>query len=118
MSRVIPFLWFESQAEEAARFYVSVFPDSMLGAITRFPADGRGPEGGVMTVSFSLGGQRLVALNGNQRHQFSPATSLLYLCASSEQAAQLTDLLAQGGEQQPCGWLRDRYGVSWQVLAA
>lgn len=117
MSALIPFLWFNDQAEEAARYYVGIFPDAKLGEIQRFPANSRGSEGSVMTASFTLGDQQLVALNGNPRHGFSPAMSLLYLCADGEQAAKLTDRLSAGGEKQPGGWLRDKYGVSWQVHA-
>lgn len=115
MSGVIPFLWFNDQAEEAARYYVGIFPDAKLGEIQRFPAGSRGPEGSVMTASFMLGDQRLVALNGNSRHAFSPAMSLLYRCANAEDAARITERLAAHGEKQPGGWVRDRYGVSWQV---
>jgi predicted 3-demethylubiquinone-9 3-methyltransferase (glyoxalase superfamily) len=118
MSALIPFLWFNDQAEEAARYYVGIFPGAKLGEIQRFPANGRGPEGSVMTASFSLGDQQLVALNGNPRFGFSPAMSLLYTCASRDEAATVTVRLAVGGEKQPGGWLRDRYGVSWQIHAS
>jgi len=117
MSALIPFLWFNDQAEEAARYYVEIFPGAKLGEIQRFTANSRGPEGSVMTVSFTLGDQQLVALNGNPRFAFSPAMSLLYMCANREEAAALTERLAAGGEKQPGGWLRDKYGVSWQVHA-
>jgi predicted 3-demethylubiquinone-9 3-methyltransferase (glyoxalase superfamily) len=117
MSAVIPFLWFNDQAEEAARYYVGIFPGAKLGEIQRFPANSRGAEGSVMTASFTLGDQQVVALNGNPRFAFSPAVSLLYLCKSSDEAATLTERLAEGGEKQPGGWLRDRFGVSWQVHA-
>jgi predicted 3-demethylubiquinone-9 3-methyltransferase (glyoxalase superfamily) len=117
MSALIPFLWFDKQAEEAARYYVDIFPGAKLGEIQQFPANGHGPEGSVMTASFTLGDQQLVALNGNPRFAFSPAMSLLYSCASSHEAAILTERLAAGGEKQPGGWLRDRYGVSWQIHA-
>lgn len=115
---IIPFLWFEAEAEEAARYYVRLFPGASLGEISRFPAGGHGPEGGVMAVRFELGGQSMVALNGNRRHAFSPATSLLFTCANEGEAQRLASGLAQGGEMQPGGWLRDRYGVSWQVRYA
>jgi predicted 3-demethylubiquinone-9 3-methyltransferase (glyoxalase superfamily) len=118
MNTLIPFLWFENQAEEAARYYVGIFPGAAMGEIQRFPAGSRGPEGSVMTASFTIGDQRLVALNGNPRFAFSPAMSLLYSCASSDEVAALTDQLAAGGEKQPGGWLRDRYGVSWQLHAS
>jgi len=117
MSALIPFLWFNDQAEEAARYYVGIFPDANMGEIRRFPANSRGSEGSVMTASFTLGDQQLVALNGNPRFAFSPAMSLMYTCASADIAARLTERLAAGGEKQPGGWLRDKYGVSWQVHA-
>jgi predicted 3-demethylubiquinone-9 3-methyltransferase (glyoxalase superfamily) len=115
MSPLIPFLWFNDQAEEAARYYVDIFPGAKLGEVQRFAAHSRGPEGSVMTASFTLGDQLLVALNGNPRFGFSPALSLLYTCASRDEAATVTERLAAGGEKQPGGWLRDKYGVSWQV---
>lgn len=117
MSQVIPFLWFATEAEDAARYYVGIFPDATMGEIQRFPAASRGPEGSVMTASFTLGDQQVVALNGNPRFAFSPAMSLLYLCANADTAARLTDRLAAGGDKQPGGWLRDKYGVSWQIQA-
>jgi predicted 3-demethylubiquinone-9 3-methyltransferase (glyoxalase superfamily) len=115
MKGLTPFLWFATEAEEAARYYVSIFPDATLGEIRRFPANSRGPEGSVMTASFELAGQQLVALNGNPRFAFSPAMSLLYMCASAADAERISGQLAVGGEKQPGGWLRDKYGVSWQV---
>ena len=115
MKGLIPFLWFNTEAEEAARYYVGIFPDAKLGEIQRFPANGRGPEGSVMTASFTLGDQLVVALNGNSRFAFSPAMSLLYGCVNPEDAAHVTDRLSAGGEKQPGGWVRDKYGVSWQV---
>ena len=108
MKTLIPFLWFATEAEEAARYYVGIFPDARMGEIERFPANGRGPEGSVMTASFMLGDQQLVALNGNPRFAFSPAMSLLYTCANADDAASITEGLAAGGEKQPGGWLRDR----------
>jgi len=94
---------------------VGIFPGAKLGEIQRFRANSHGPEGSVMTASFTLGDQRLVALNGNPRFGFSPAMSLLFSCASREEAATVTERLAAGGEKQPGGWLRDKYGVSWQI---
>lgn len=117
MNGVIPFLWFDTQAEEAARFYAATFPRAKFGEIRRFTAGNRhGAEGSVMTASFELAGQTVVALNGNARHAFSPASSLLFFCESAEESAQLTARLASGGERQPGGWLKDRYGVSWQIM--
>lgn len=117
MNTMIPFLWFESQAEEAANYYAGIFPGGKLGAVTRFPAGAHGPEGSVMTASFEIAGQQLVALNGNRRHAFSPASSLLIRCGSETEAARVSEQLAEGGEKQPGGWLRDKYGVSWQISA-
>lgn len=115
MKNIIPFLWFDSQAEEAARYYAGIFPGGKMGEVQRFPAGGYGPEGSVMTASFEIAGNTLVALNGNRRHAFSPASSLLVSCSTAEEAARVTEKLAEGGERQPGGWLRDKYGVSWQV---
>ena len=115
MSALIPFLWFATEAEEAARYYVGIFPGAKLGEIQRFKANSRGPEGSVMTASFTLGDQRLVALNGNPRPGFTHALSLLFSCANAAEAAAVTEKLSTGGEKQPGGWLRDKYGVSWQI---
>jgi predicted 3-demethylubiquinone-9 3-methyltransferase (glyoxalase superfamily) len=112
---VIPFLWFGMQAEEAARYYTSIFPGAKMGEIQRFPAGGISPEGAVMTASFEINGQQIVALNGNKRHAFSPASSLLVFCKDAAEAEAVTASLSAGGERQPGGWLKDRYGVSWQV---
>lgn len=117
MNRITPFLWFDTQAEEAARYYVSIFPRARLGAITPFPAGGRGPEGSCMSASFTLGGDEIVALNGNRRHPFSPASSLYYACESEVEAEAISARLAAGGERQFGGWLLDKYGVSWQIAA-
>jgi predicted 3-demethylubiquinone-9 3-methyltransferase (glyoxalase superfamily) len=117
MKGVIPFLWFDTQAEEAARYYASIIPGAKFGEIQRFPAGGRAAEGSVMTASFELAGQTIVALNGNKRHAFSPASSLLFFCQDRAEAEAVSEKLAAGGERQPGGWLKDRYGVSWQVMA-
>jgi predicted 3-demethylubiquinone-9 3-methyltransferase (glyoxalase superfamily) len=117
MNGVVPFLWFDTQAEEAARFYSATFPRAQFGEIRRFPAGGRGAEGSVMTASFELAGQTVVALNGNPRHAFSPASSLLFFCEDPAEAETLIAKLSEGGKRQPGGWVKDRYGVSWQVMA-
>lgn len=117
MTALIPFLWFETQAEEAARYYVSIFPNAKLGEIQRFPAAAHGVEGSVMTASFELGGQQVVALNGNNRHGFSPASSLLVFCRDAGEAESVSVKLAAGGDRQPGGWLKDRFGVSWQIAS-
>lgn len=118
VNNVIPFLWFDTQAEEAARYYVSIFPNAKLGEIQRFPAGSRGAEGSVMTASFDINTQQVVALNGNSRHEFSPASSLLVFCKDAGEAETVTARLSAGGERQPGGWLKDRYGVSWQIAVA
>ena len=97
MTAPIPFLWFETQAEEAARYYASIFPNAKLGEIQRFPAGAHGPEGSVMTASFEIGGQQVVALNGNSRHAFSPASSLLVFCKDAAEVEAVTAKLAAGG---------------------
>jgi predicted 3-demethylubiquinone-9 3-methyltransferase (glyoxalase superfamily) len=114
---VVPFLWFDTQAEEAARFYSDTFPGAKLGEIRRFPAGNEhGTAGSVMTASFDLNGQTVVALNGNRRHAFSPASSLLFFCDAAGDVERLIARLSAGGERQPGGWLKDRYGVSWQIV--
>jgi predicted 3-demethylubiquinone-9 3-methyltransferase (glyoxalase superfamily) len=116
MNGVIPFLWFDTQAEEAARFYAATFPGATLGEIRRFSAGNpHGAEGSVMTASFELNGQTVIALNGNRGHAFSPASSLLFVCQEAGGAEPLIARLSAGGERQPGGWLKDRYGVSWQI---
>jgi len=116
MNGVIPFLWFDTQAEEAARFYAATFPGATLGEIRRFSAGSpHGAEGSVMTASVELNGQTVIALNGNRRHAFSPASSLLFFCNEAGDVEPLIAKLSAGGERQPGGWLKDRYGVSWQI---
>jgi len=122
MQKIIPFLWFDDQAEEAARFYASVFPDSRVGRVTRYgesaaKASGR-PAGSAMTVELVLAGQRFVALNGGPMFQFSEAVSFVVDCASQEEVDHYWQALSDGGEEGPCGWLKDRYGLSWQVVPA
>jgi len=115
---LIPFLWFDTRAEEAARFYSGTFPGAKLGEIRRFPAGNpHGAAGSVMTASFEIAGQTVVALNGNARHAFSPASSLLFFCRDGDESERLIADLSAGGERQPGGWLKDRYGVSWQIMA-
>ncbi len=115
MPRITPFLWFDHQAEEAARFYASIFDDSRIGKITRYGAAGPGPEGTVMTVEFELQGQRFIALNGGPQYKFTEAISLSIECETQEEVDEIWEKLTDGGEEGPCGWLKDRYGLSWQV---
>ena len=114
--KITPFLWFDSQAEEAARFYTSIFDNSEISEVVRYGEAGPGEAGTVMTVAFCLAGQDFVALNGGPVYQFSPATSFVIDCKSQEEVDHFWDNLSEGGEPGPCGWLRDRYGVSWQVV--
>ena len=116
MSKVHPFLWFDTQAEEAARFYVSLFKNSKIGQISRYGDAGPRPKGSVMTVSFELDGLHFTALNGGPQYKFSEAMSLSVSCDDQAEIDRLWDALTEGGEPGPCGWLKDRYGVSWQIV--
>lgn len=122
MQKILPCLWFDDQAEEAVNFYVSIFKDSKIGSITRYgpagaEAAGRS-EGTVMTITFRLQGQEFLALNGGPVFTFSPAISFVANCETQEEVDELWDKLSEGGETQECGWLQDRYGVSWQIVPA
>ncbi len=116
MPKTIPCFWFDGQAEQAAELYVSVFPDSKILGVTRYGPDTPGPEGAVMTVSFSLDGQEYVGLNGGPQFTFSEAISFQIMCADQEEVDHYWNSLSEGGEQGPCGWLKDRFGLSWQVV--
>jgi predicted 3-demethylubiquinone-9 3-methyltransferase (glyoxalase superfamily) len=115
MPKPVPFLWFDTQAEEAARFYVSVFPNSKLGEIMRSGENMPMPAGAVLTVEFELDGQPFVALNGGSHVKFTEAVSFQILCDAQAELDRYWDQLTEGGEPGPCGWLKDRYGLSWQV---
>jgi predicted 3-demethylubiquinone-9 3-methyltransferase (glyoxalase superfamily) len=116
MSAVTPFLWFDTQAEEAARFYASVFPNSRIHHIARYGEANPGREGSVMTVDFELDGQRFTALNGGPQYTFSEAVSFSVSCETQEEVDSYWAALAEGGEEGPCGWLKDRFGLSWQIV--
>jgi predicted 3-demethylubiquinone-9 3-methyltransferase (glyoxalase superfamily) len=117
LSKIKPFLWFEHQAEEAAKFYTSIFKDSKLGAVVRYPEGSRGQAGAVMTVDFRIAGQDFVALNGGPHFKFTEAVSFLVECKDQKEIDYYWDALMQGGgKPQQCGWLKDRYGLSWQVV--
>ena len=116
MQKITPWLWFDTEGEEAARFYASVFPNSEVGEITRYGSAGPRPEGTVMTVSFELEGQPFVALNGGPEFAFTEAVSFQVLCEDQDEVDRYWDALAEGGEEGPCGWLKDRYGLSWQIV--
>jgi len=115
--RIIPNLWFDTEAEQAAQFYVSVFPNSRVVGLTRYPQGAPGPAGSVMTVEWELDGQRFVGINGGPQFRFTEAVSFQITCADQDEVDRYWDaLLAGGGEQLQCGWLKDRYGLPWQVV--
>lgn len=116
MQKIIPFLWFDMEAEEAANFYVSIFEDSRIVKMARYGQAGPRPEGMVMTVAFQLEGQDFTALNGGPEFEFNEAVSFLVNCQTQEEVDELWDKLSAGGEKGPCGWLKDRFGVSWQIV--
>ncbi len=116
MPRITPCLWFDTQAEEAATFYTSVFENSRIGEVTRYGKAGPRPEGSVLTVTFELDGQELVALNGGPEFTFDEAISFQVSCESQEEVDRYWTTLSEGGEEGPCGWLKDRYGLSWQII--
>jgi predicted 3-demethylubiquinone-9 3-methyltransferase (glyoxalase superfamily) len=118
MPKQIPCLWFDGRAEEAAQHYVSIFPNSSIGDITRYGPDMPPPmaEGDVLTVSFTLDGQEYVGLNGGPQFPFTEAVSFQIMCADQEEVDHYWDRLVEGGEESQCGWLKDKFGVSWQVV--
>ena len=117
MRKISPFLWFDSQAEEAAKFYVSVFANSKISKISRYGEAGPGPKGSVMTVAFELEGQELIALNGGPQFKFTEAISFSVDCKTQQEIDTFCEKLTSGGGAQgPCGWLKDRYGLSWQIV--
>jgi predicted 3-demethylubiquinone-9 3-methyltransferase (glyoxalase superfamily) len=116
MKPITPFLWFDTEAEEAATFYTSVFPDSRISRIERYGSAGPGLEGSVMTVDFELNGQRFIALNGGPQYTFTEAVSFAVHCETPDEVDHYWTRLADGGEEGPCGWLKDRFGLSWQVV--
>jgi predicted 3-demethylubiquinone-9 3-methyltransferase (glyoxalase superfamily) len=119
MPKISPFLWFDTQAEEAANLYVSIFPNSKILATARYGDSGPGPKGSVMTVQFQLDGQEIIALNGGPIYKFTEAISLSVDCKSQEEVDRYwTQLTANGGQEGPCGWLKDKFGLSWQVTPA
>ncbi len=116
MKQIIPNLWFDTEAEQAAEFYVSVFPGSRILRVARYPEGAPGPAGTVMTVEFELFGQPFVGINGGPQFPFTEAISLQVPCADQAEVDHYWEVLSEGGEQGPCGWLKDRYGLSWQVV--
>ena len=124
IQKITPCLWFDNQAEEAAEFYVSLFKNSAIGAVTRYGKEGfevhGRPEGSVLTVSFSLEGQEFTALNGGPHFKFTEAISFIVRCETQVEVDRYWDKLGEGGDERArqCGWLKDRYGVSWQIVPA
>ena len=116
MTKITPCLWFDSEAEEAARFYVSLFPNSSIGAISRYPDGLPGQAGKVMTVEFTLDGAPFVALNGGPHFKFTEAISYQIYVEDQAELDRYWKALTDGGEEGPCGWLKDRFGLSWQVV--
>lgn len=116
MNGITACLWFDQQGEEAANFYTSVFPNSRIVGVTRYNGAGPRPAGTVMTVDFELDGRPFVALNGGPEFSFSEAISFQIPCASQDDVDRYSDALSEGGEQGPCGWVKDRFGLSWQVV--
>ncbi|HEY5426787.1 MAG TPA: VOC family protein [Candidatus Tumulicola sp.] len=114
MQKIKPWLWFDTQAEEAANFYVSIFRDSKITSVSRYGEEGPGPAGGVMVVAFEIDGVEFMALNGGTAGEYAPA---FYVdCETQEEIDDLWERLSEGGEKSVCGWLKDRYGVSWNIV--
>jgi len=116
MQKITPFLWFNDNAEEAMKFYTSIFKNSKMGNIVRYGEGGPGPKGTLMSGTFQLEGQEFMALNGGPMFTFSPAISLFVNCKTQEEVDELWEKLSEGGEKQQCGWLKDKYGLSWQII--
>jgi predicted 3-demethylubiquinone-9 3-methyltransferase (glyoxalase superfamily) len=116
MQKITPFLWFDGKAEEAANFYVSIFKNSKIENIARYGDAGPGPKGTVMVVGFQIEGQKFTALNGGPIYTFSPAISFYVNCETQAEVDELWNKLSAGGREIQCGWLTDRYGVSWQII--
>lgn len=120
MQKITPFLWFDDKAEEATRFYVSIFKNSKVGRTTRYGEQGAEvsgrPKGTVMTVTFEIDGQEFVALNGGPHFKFTEAISFVVNCETQNEIDEMCEKLSEGGEKGRCGWLKDKYGVSWQIV--
>ncbi len=120
MQKITPCLWFDNQAEEAMKFYVSIFKNSTIGNVTYYGEEGAKvsgrPKGSVMTVTFQLDGQEFMALNGGPHFTFSEAVSFIVNCQTQEEIDELWEKLSEGGEKGQCGWLKDQYGLSWQIV--
>lgn len=116
MQKLVPFLWFDDKAEEAVNLYVSIFKNSKVGTVSRYGKGGPGPEGAVMTATFQLNGQEFMALNGGPMFKFTEAVSFLVNCETQQEVDDLWEKLSEGGQKSQCGWLKDKYGLSWQIV--
>jgi predicted 3-demethylubiquinone-9 3-methyltransferase (glyoxalase superfamily) len=116
MQKISPFLWFDGQAEEAMNFYVSIFKNAKAGKVVRYGPGAPAPEGSAMTCTFQLDGQEFMALNGGPHFKFSPAISFFVNCNTQQEVDELWEKLSMDGEKQQCGWLKDKFGVSWQII--
>jgi predicted 3-demethylubiquinone-9 3-methyltransferase (glyoxalase superfamily) len=116
MQKITPCLWFDDQADEAARFYASVFRNSRIGKVSHYGEAGPRPKGTVLTVEFQLDGQDFLALNGGPEFKFTEAVSFIVSCETQEEVDRLWDKLSEGGEKVQCGWLKDKFGLSWQIV--
>ncbi|MCI0375999.1 MAG: VOC family protein [Gemmataceae bacterium] len=116
MRKITPFLWFDGKAEEAMNFYVSIFKNSKVGNVTRYGDAGPGPKGTVMSATFQLEGQEFFALNGGPHFTFTPAISFYVNCETQQEVDELWEKLSLGGEKSRCGWLKDKFGLSWQII--
>jgi predicted 3-demethylubiquinone-9 3-methyltransferase (glyoxalase superfamily) len=116
MQKISPFLWFDHQAEEAMNFYVSTFKNSKIGKVSRYGDTGAGPKGSVIAATFELEGLQFHALNGGPRFNFTPAISMFVDCATQGEVDELWEKMSAGGEKSRCGWLKDKYGLSWQII--
>jgi len=116
MQKITPCLWFDTEGEEAAELYTAVFPNSRIGHVARYGSGGPRPEGTVMTVSFELDGQKFVALNGGPQFTFDESISFQVSCETQEEVDAFWSKLSEGGEEGQCGWLKDRFGLSWQII--
>ena len=116
MQKIIPFLWFDGKAEEAMNFYVSIFKNAKVLSVNRYGEEGQGPKGTVMSAKFQLDGQEFFALNGGPQFSFTPAISFFVDCETQPEVDELWEKLSKGGEKQRCGWLTDKFGLSWQII--
>jgi predicted 3-demethylubiquinone-9 3-methyltransferase (glyoxalase superfamily) len=116
MQKITPYLWFDNQAEEAVNFYTSIFKNSRVLNVSHYGEAGPGPAGSVMTATFELDGQEFIALNGGPQYKFTEAISFLVHCKTQKEVDELWEKLSAGGEEGPCGWLKDKFGVSWQII--